>query len=121
MSAQHSGTTTSLVRLTDSNLTDLPPGVEGPGYDRSAVRPAVVHIGVGGFHRAHQALYFDELATMGEIGWGVVGVGLRRPDMGHVLSAQDGLFTVVERGPDGDRARIVGSLVDYHYAPDDPD
>ena len=97
------------------------PTVDVPTYDRSALVPSVVHIGVGGFHRAHQALYFDDLARTGETGWGLVGVGLRRPQMGEVLRAQDGLFTVVERGPDGECARVVGSLVDYHYAPQDPE
>jgi mannitol 2-dehydrogenase len=91
-----------------------------PEYDRGALRGAVVHIGVGGFHRAHQALYFDELAQLGETDWGVVGVGLNRPQMGEVLSDQYGLFTVVERGPDGDNVRVIGSLIRYLFAPDDP-
>jgi fructuronate reductase/mannitol 2-dehydrogenase len=92
-----------------------------PSYDRGALLPSVVHIGVGGFHRAHQALYFDDLATTGETGWGVVGVGLNRPEMGEVLREQYGLFTVVERAPDGDRARLVGSIVRYLFAPEDPE
>jgi mannitol 2-dehydrogenase len=91
-----------------------------PGYDRGALTAGVVHISVGGFHRAHQALYFDELAHLGETGWGVVGVGLHRPQMGRVLSDQYGLFTVVERGADGDRVRVVGSLIGYLFAPEDP-
>ncbi len=97
------------------------PTVAVPTYDRRDLVPSVVHIGVGGFHRAHQALYFDDLARQGETGWGLVGVGLRHPQMGEVLRAQNGLFTVVERGPDGDRARVVGSMVRYLYAPDDPE
>ncbi|MCW2665675.1 MAG: mannitol dehydrogenase [Frankiales bacterium] len=95
--------------------------VDVPIYDRSELLPSVVHIGVGGFHRAHQALYFDELARHGETGWGLVGVGLRRPEMGQVLQAQDGLFTVVERDEGGERARVIGSMVDYLFAPDDPE
>jgi mannitol 2-dehydrogenase len=91
-----------------------------PDYDRAALEPCVVHIGVGGFHRAHQAVYFDDLAAAGERHCGVIGVGLRRPQMREALTPQDGLFTVVERGPDGDSARIIGSLLAYHYAPDDP-
>jgi mannitol 2-dehydrogenase len=91
-----------------------------PGYDRGALTAGVVHISVGGFHRAHQALYFDELARLGETGWGVVGVGLHSPEMGEVLSDQYGLFTLVERGPDGDEVRVVGSLIGYFFAPDDP-
>ena len=107
--------------LTAATVSSLPAAVAVPTYDRSALVPSVVHIGVGGFHRAHQAVYFDDLAARGHVDWGVVGVGLRRPQMGEVLSAQDGLFTVVERGADGDRARVVGSLVRYLFAPDDPE
>ncbi len=107
--------------LTADTVDEHAPHVDVPTYDRSALVPSVVHIGVGGFHRAHQALYFDDLARTGETGWGLVGVGLRRPQMGEVLGAQDGLFTVVERGPDGDAARVVGSLVQYLHAPQDPE
>lgn len=94
--------------------------VSVPSYDRGVLRPAVVHIGVGGFHRAHQALYFDDLAEQGETDWGVVGVGLHRPQMGQVLRDQYGLFTVIERAPGHERARVVGSIVRYLFAPDDP-
>jgi fructuronate reductase/mannitol 2-dehydrogenase len=104
--------------LCGTTLDALPHTVAIPRYDRAALVPSVVHIGVGGFHRSHQAVYFDDLAGQGETGWGVVGVGLRRPQMGEVLQAQDGLFTVVERSASGDRARVVGALVDYLYAPD---
>ena len=107
--------------LSSATLGAQPPAVEVPNYDRSALVPSVVHIGVGGFHRAHQALYFDDLARAGDTAWGLVGVGLRRPQMGQVLRAQDGLFTLVERGPHGDSARVVGSVVRYLYAPDDPE
>ena len=62
-----------------------------PSYDRSSLTPAVVHFGVGGFHRAHQAVYFDRLAAMGNTDWGVVGVGIHRPEMAEVLWAQDNL------------------------------
>jgi mannitol 2-dehydrogenase len=102
------------LRVADSAEIDV------PGYDRGALAAGVVHISVGGFHRAHQALYFDELAHLGETDWGVVGVGLHRPQMGEVLSDQYGLFTLVERGPDGDQVRVVGSLIGYLFAPDDP-
>ena len=74
-----------------------------PGYDRSRLTPAVVHIGVGNFHRAHQAVYLDDLARTGETGWGVVGVSLRSPTIGRALAPQDNLFTVVERDAYGDQ------------------
>ncbi len=107
--------------LSDQNLDGMPGHLAVPAYDRAALVPAVVHIGVGGFHRAHQAMYFDDLAATGVTEWGVVGVGLHRPQMGEVLHAQDGLFTVVERGADRESARVVGSVVHYLYAPSNPE
>jgi fructuronate reductase/mannitol 2-dehydrogenase len=94
--------------------------VRVPSYDRSALTPSVVHFSVGGFHRAHQLVYFDDLAELGETGWGVVGVGLHSPAMRDALRPQDHLYTVVERSRTGQRARVIGSMVDYHFAPDSP-
>ncbi|SDS01518.1 fructuronate reductase [Friedmanniella luteola] len=108
--------------LHDGSVAALPDAVAVPGYDRSQLEPAVVHIGVGGFHRAHQAVYFDELARAGvSTGWGITGVGLRSPQMGEVLGDQDHLYTLVVRGPEGDDVRVIGSLVRYLFAPDDPE
>src|SRR5437660_6424893 len=92
-----------------------------PTYDRAALTPAVVHMSVGGFGRSHQLVYLDELAERRLTSdWGVVGVGLHQRHMKDALAPQDYLYTVVERSPDGERARVVGVMVDYHYAPDDP-
>ena len=92
-----------------------------PTYDRAALVPSVVHFSVGGFHRAHQLLYFDELAQQRiSSDWGVIGVGLHHRLMKDALAPQDYLYTVVERSPDGERARVVGVMIDYHYAPDAP-
>jgi fructuronate reductase/mannitol 2-dehydrogenase len=109
------------VPLSDRTLTDLPAGIPAPDYDRAALVPAIVHIGVGGFHRAHQAVYLEELARRGVLDWGVVGVGLHSREIGEVLTAQDRLYTVVERSADGDSATVVGVMTDYLYAPDDPE
>jgi mannitol 2-dehydrogenase len=108
------------IPLTGATLETLADRVAPPGYDRAALTPAVVHLGVGGFHRAHQAVYLDDLARQGETGWGEIGVGLRSPAMRDALVPQDCLFTVVERGRDQDTARIVGSMIGYLFAPDDP-
>src|SRR5690606_21854339 len=96
-----------------------------PPYDRTGLRPGIVHLGVGGFHRAHQALAVDELLRRGEArDWAICGVGLLPGDaaMRDALVPQDGRYTLVTKHPDGAlEARVVGSLVEYLYAPDDPE
>jgi mannitol 2-dehydrogenase len=95
-----------------------------PGYDRALVTPGVVHIGVGGFHRAHQAMYHDRLLSEGALDWGICGVGVMPADrqMKQVLDAQDGLYTLVLKHNDGTwEPRVIGSIVEYLHAPDDPE
>src|SRR6476659_9967410 len=96
-----------------------------PAYDRSLVTPGVVHVGVGGFHRAHQAMYHDRLMNQGiALDWGICGVGVMPADqrMKQVLDAQDGLYTLVLKHGDGTwEPRIIGSIVQYLFAPDDPE
>jgi mannitol 2-dehydrogenase len=89
-------------------------GVPVPGYDRAALVPRILHVGVGGFHRAHLAVYTDETATAGG-GWGIRGAGLLDTDrrMAEVLQAQDHLYTLIERDSDGAYPRVVGSIVDF--------
>jgi mannitol 2-dehydrogenase len=108
------------VKLTAANLGRLPPAVQVPAYDRSALPRSIVHMSVGGFHRAHQAVYLDDLLHGAGPRWGLCGVGLLPGDarMRDVLAAQDHLYTVVERSAAGDRARVIGSMIDYLFAPD---
>ncbi|MPQ97058.1 mannitol dehydrogenase family protein [Modestobacter sp. I12A-02628] len=112
-------------RLTAAALPSLSAAVARPGYDRAAVVPGIVHVGVGGFHRSHQAVYYDDLlGAGGDPAWGVCGVGLLPGDasMRDVLAEQDNLYTLLVTHPDGFvDARVVGSLVEYLFAPDDPD
>jgi len=113
------------VELRQSTVDSLPPEVGRPGYDRSAVTVGIVHIGVGGFHRAHQAMYVDRLLEAGlAADWGICGVGLLPGDarMAEALHAQDGLYTLVEKAGDGGlRARVIGAMVRYLHAPADPE
>ncbi len=99
--------------------------VPTPTYDRGKVRPGIVHVGVGGFHRAHQAMYLDRLLEAGgALDWGVVGVGLLPGDatMRDVMAEQDCLYTLVLKHPDGHlEPRVVGAIVEYLFAPDDPE
>jgi mannitol 2-dehydrogenase len=106
--------------LSDSTLPRLARRLDAPTYDRAALTPSIVHIGVGGFHRAHQAVYLDELARAGVTAWGEVGVSLRTPALREAMHAQDGLFSVVELGGEGERARVIGSMTQYLFGPDDP-
>ncbi|WP_292976714.1 mannitol dehydrogenase family protein [Mycobacterium sp.] len=111
------------VPLSNDTLDTIPmraQRVDVPNYDRSSLQRGVVHIGAGNFHRAHQAVYFDDLASSGVSNqWGVTGISLRSRDVKDVLSAQDGLYTVVERGHEGETARVIGSIGSVHYAPND--
>jgi mannitol 2-dehydrogenase len=96
-----------------------------PAYDRKLVTPGVVHVGVGGFHRAHQAMYHDRLMNEGQaLDWGICGVGVMAADreMKQALDAQDGLYTLVLKHSDGTyEPRVIGSIVEYLFAPDDPE
>ncbi|WP_238420325.1 mannitol dehydrogenase family protein [Gordonia sp. 'Campus'] len=111
--------------LTNETLPRLD-GVDTPAFDRAAVTPGIVHFGVGAFHRAHQAMYLDRLlaADPSANDWGICGVGVRTADaaMRDALVPQDGLFTLTLKHPDGAvETSVVGSIVDYLYAPDDPE
>jgi mannitol 2-dehydrogenase len=113
------------VALNRQNLTSLANKVPTPSYDPNSVTAGVVHIGVGAFHRAHQAMYHDQLMNQGKaLDWGICGVGVMPPDrrMKQVLDAQDGLYTLVIKHPDGTyEPRVIGSIVEYLFAPDDPE
>jgi len=112
------------IKLSAANLSRLPAAVRVPAYERRGLPQSIVHIGVGGFHRAHQAVYLDDLLHLPEPGgprWGICGVGLLPQDamMRDALRPQDGLYTVVESDAAGNRARVIGSLVNYLFAPEE--
>lgn len=111
------------LHLNQASLAQLPATVTGPAYARDTLVPSIVHIGVGGFYRAHQAVYLDDLLALpGHAQWGYCGVGLLPSDaaMRDAMQSQDGLYTVVERSAAGDVARVIGCVGEYLYAPDDP-
>ncbi len=113
--------------LSNRTLADPPPETDVPRYDRSRVVPGIVHIGVGNFHRTHQAVFMDRcLHLPGHAGWGIVGIGLGRSpeaaDKADAFRDQDHLYTVTEYAPDGNRrTRIVGAMIGYLHAPREPD
>jgi mannitol 2-dehydrogenase len=114
----------SATPLSATTLASLPAQVGSPAYDRSAIAASIVHFGVGGFHRAHEAMYLDRLMQEGtSLEWGICGVGALPHDkrMVDTLTAQDGLYTLVVKHPDGHREpRVIGSIVEMMFAPDDP-
>ncbi|GAA0799295.1 mannitol dehydrogenase family protein [Spirilliplanes yamanashiensis] len=114
-----------MLALTAANLAEIATSTAVPTYDRSEVTAGIAHFGVGGFHRAHQAMYVDRLLNAGGAReWGICGVGLMPGDraMRDAMAAQDCLFTMVVKDADGTwTPQVVGSIVEYLYAPDDPD
>lgn len=110
------------MKLNTQNLSALQ--IPVPEYDRSEINTGIVHFGVGGFHRAHQAMYIDRLLNQGLASdWGICGVGVLPGDrrMRNALRSQDHLYTLILKHPDGTQEpRAIGSIVDFRYAPDDP-
>ena len=104
------------VKLSSAALARLPSGVSGPNYKRTDLRAGIVHIGVGNFHRAHQAVYLDDLFNAGiDRDWAIVGAGVREADiaMREMLAEQDWLTTVVEQEAHTTSARVTGAMVDF--------
>ncbi|GAA5507558.1 mannitol dehydrogenase family protein [Novipirellula caenicola] len=112
------------IPLSQENLPQLSTAIARPTYDRSKLKTGIVHIGVGGFHRSHEAYYTDALMNSGDFSqWGICGVGLREPDrkIATILEQQDYLYTLIVRHPGGKiENRVIGSLVDFMMGIDDP-
>ncbi|BAV43385.1 mannitol 2-dehydrogenase [Mycobacterium ulcerans subsp. shinshuense] len=111
------------MKLTAANASAL--DIPVPNYYRSQISIGIAHFGVGGFHRAHQAMYLDRLLNAGPArDWGICGIGVLPGDerMRDALRSQDHLYTLILEHPDGTREpRVIGSIVDYRYAPDEPE
>jgi len=111
--------------LNQKNLPNISATIPCPNYDRQALKTGIVHIGVGGFHRAHQAYYIHQLLEKyGFADWGICGVGLREADreMYHVLKKQDYLYTLIVQHPNGlVKSEVIGSIKEYLFAVDTPE
>ena len=109
------------IPLSRTALARLPEGIARPTYDPAAVRPGIVHLGLGGFHRAHMARYTHDLMTLGPeaAGWGIVGAGLLPSDatLHEALAAQDRLYALVERGGEGETVTVIGALAGLAIGP----
>jgi mannitol 2-dehydrogenase len=106
----------SPITLSDATLAELPDGILRPRYDRRRLVPGIVHIGVGNFHRAHQAWYVHRLMQAGGAhDWAILGAGVRTYDsaMREKLLAQDCLTTLIELAPESRAAEVTGAMIDY--------
>jgi mannitol 2-dehydrogenase len=104
------------VKLSTAVLANMPAGIAVPKYQRSDLKPGILHIGVGNFHRAHQAVYLNDLFNAGaDRDWAIVGSGVREPDvdMRSKLMAQDWLTTVVEQEAGRSTVRVTGAMIDF--------
>ncbi len=104
------------MKLCNATLDQMPDGILRPTYDRAALTPGIVHIGVGNFHRAHQSWYLHRLMQQGMAqDWAIIGAGVRPYDatMRDKLLSQDCLTTLIELDPNGSCIEVVGAMIDY--------
>ncbi|HEV2673668.1 MAG TPA: mannitol dehydrogenase family protein [Aliidongia sp.] len=106
--------------LRSDTLASVPSEIRRPGYDRARLTPGVVHLGIGNFHRAHQAIYLEDLVERTGLGLGITGVSLKSPGMRDKLAPQDGLYTLLVREGDVATARVVGIIGRTLVGPEDP-
>ena len=104
------------MKLNNATLSQLPDNIITPSYDRSKLTPGIVHIGLGNFHRAHQAWYLHRLMEQGlAYDWAIVGAGVRAGDaaMRERLLEQDCLTTLIELDPANEAVEVTGSMIDF--------
>jgi fructuronate reductase len=109
------------VRLSNDTLAGVPASVARPAYDRAAVSAGVVHLGIGAFHRAHQAAVFEAALASGDLRWGVIGVSLRSASVRDQMNPQDGLYTLLVREGEKQTPQIMGVVQRVLVAPEDPE
>ncbi len=107
-------------RLNQKLLSELPKDILLPAYDRAALKPGIVHLGIGAFHRAHQAFYTEAVLNKFGGNWGIVGSSLRSASVRDQLVPQDCLYTLVERSGEGEKLQIIGAVLDTLVGPENP-
>ncbi len=109
-----------MTRLTTTSLAGLSASIRRPAYDRSLLKPGIVHLGLGAFARAHLAEYTEDALDRDFAAWGIIGASLQRPDQRDRLKPQDGLYSFLKRAPAGPELRVIGSVLDVLVAPENP-
>ena len=107
------------MRLSQVALDRLDPNLARFNYDRETQSIGIVHVGIGAFHRAHQAWYTDLAMDAGDRDWAIAGVSLRSASVAEQMNPQDGLYTVTERSGAGNATRLVGSVSEVLVAAHD--
>jgi fructuronate reductase len=102
-------------RLCNASLSSLPNAIARPAYDRRTITPGILHLGMGAFHRAHQAVYTDEILSA-DRSWGIVGASLRSEETRAALRPQNHLYTLAVRSGEGEHLRVIGSVKDVIVA-----
>src|SRR5882724_8463031 len=105
------------MRLSQATLGQLPADIARPRYDRAAVRTGIVHLGVGAFQRAHQAMYTESALAAGDRRWGILGASLSSASVRDQLKPQDGLYTLAVRGAAGETLQVIGAIKEALVAP----
>jgi fructuronate reductase len=109
------------MRLSLETASALPSHILRPSYDRAAPASVIVHLGLGAFHRAHQAVYTEDAIEAGDAPWAIIGVSLRSAAVSAELMPQNGLYTITTRDGAGETTRLIGSVRSALVAPQDPD
>jgi fructuronate reductase len=107
-------------RLSAATLAGLPSSIERPTYGRDALSVGIVHLGLGAFHRAHQAAFTEAVLMNGDLRWGTIGASLRSPDTRDALAPQDNLYTLALRDGAGENLQVIGGLISCLVAPEEP-
>ena len=107
-------------RLSGQTVGHLPHSVVRPAYDRMQLATGIVHLGLGAFHRAHQAVYTEQVLNAGDLRWGIAGASLRAAETRDALAPQNGLYTVAVRDSAATHYQVIGALTALHVAPENP-
>jgi len=107
-------------RLHTDSLAQLPNSVELPNYQRETIAAGIVHLGIGAFHRAHQAYYTEKVLNQSGGDWRIIAASLRSPGVRDQLEPQQGLYTLIEKSGEQQRCQLMGAIERVLVAPEDP-